>query len=167
MSGTKGKLRYREEQRQHPLTAYALPVGLVLPILVVFAVVPYIEPSEEPVPVIAWVVAVGAMILALLQGKFLKLTTEVRATGLLVRPWPRGWKQVPLDNVVRHAVVTFRPFRDYMNVPVSKVFRLHVYCIRGNRGVRIDYADGSHALIGSRNPESLNAAIGRLLRERG
>lgn len=42
-----------------------------------------------------------------------------------------------------------------------------VWVMNGGRGVRLDYRDGTHFLIGSRHPEKLHEAIGLLLRRSG
>ncbi len=116
-------------------TAVGLLIGLVLPVLVI----------------------VG----------FLRMTTEVGPTD--VRVW-FGWiptyrRVVSLGTIQRLEVVSYRPLLDYGGWGI-RVGRdgVRVLSARGNRGVRLDFADGSKLLIGSQHPEHLARALERAMR---
>lgn len=90
-----------------------------------------------------------------------KLITEVRGEGLFVRfvPFHLCWRQVPLERIVRFEAVTYRPIRQYGGWGIRWVWRGKAYNARGNRGVRLDFDNGRHLLIGSQRAEELTRAI--------
>jgi hypothetical protein len=89
---------------------------------------------------------------------FLRMTTEV--TPIDLRVW-FGWiptyrRSVPVATIVRLEVVTYRPLADYWGWGIrSGRDGERVLNARGDRGVRIDLADGTRLLIGSQRPEAL------------
>jgi hypothetical protein len=91
----------------------------------------------------------------------LQLVTEVRRDGLFIRfyPFHRSFRQVPLERVVRHTVVTYKPLRNYGGYGIRYGLSGKAYNVSGNRGVRLEFSDGKHLLIGSQRPEELDAAI--------
>jgi hypothetical protein len=103
--------------------------------------------------------------LLLLVG-FLRMTTEVRLGDL--RVW-FGWVQsyrrvVPISTIQRVEVVSYRPLKDYGGWGLRRgPDGVRLLSARGNRGVRIDLADGTRLLIGSQRPEALAVAIERAL----
>ena len=97
----------------------------------------------------------------------LHMTTEVTPTDL--RVW-FGWiptyrRMLAIDTVRSVEVVTYRPIADYgfWGIRSGKDGEKALIA-RGNRGVRLELADGSKLLIGSQKPELLAAAIDRSLR---
>jgi hypothetical protein len=111
--------------------------------------------------------AVGLVLPALVLVGVLRMTTEVTPTDL--RVW-FGWiptyrRFVPLGNIQRIEVVSYRPVVDYGGWGI-RVGRdgVRVLNARGNRGVRIDLADGTKLLIGSQRPEALALALDRAMR---
>jgi hypothetical protein len=110
---------------------------------------------------------VGLVLPALLVVGVLRMTTEVTPTDL--RVW-FGWvptyrRFVPLGGIQRIEVVSYRPLADYGGWGV-RVGRdgVRVLNARGNRGVRLDLADGTKLLIGSQRPEALAVAIEQAIR---
>jgi hypothetical protein len=97
---------------------------------------------------------------------FFRMTTEVSATEM--RVW-FGWvptyrRVVPVGTVVRLEVVSYRPLADYWGWGIrSGRDGVRVLNARGNRGVRIDLADGTRLLVGSQQPEALALALERAL----
>jgi len=92
------------------------------------------------------------------------LRTRVLKDGLYVQFFPIHFspKRIPLENVVKMEVRTYRPLREYGGWGIRWVLQGKAYNMSGNRGVRLDYADGKHVLIGSQRPEELLAAIEQL-----
>ena len=101
----------------------------------------------------------GIAIFALLAST--KLITEVRRDGLYIRyvPFHRSFRRIPLENVVRCESRTYRPIREYGGWGIRWARKGRAYNVTGNRGVRIDYADGRHILIGSHKADELAEAV--------
>lgn len=101
---------------------------------------------------------------------FLRMTTEVTPTD--VRIW-FGWipsyrRFVAIGQIQKIEVVTYRPIREHGGWGIrfgSDGER--ALTAKGNRGVRLDLADGTRLLIGSQRPEALALAIERALNPGG
>jgi hypothetical protein len=97
----------------------------------------------------------------------LYMTTEVTPTDL--RVW-FGWvpayrRIVPIGELHRVEVVTFRPIADYGFWGIcSGRNGERALIARGTRGVRLELADGSVLVIGSQRPEELATALQSALR---
>jgi hypothetical protein len=104
---------------------------------------------------------------AVLVVGFLRMTTEVTPTD--VRIW-FGWvptyrRMVLLGSIVRLEVVSYRPLADYWGWGIrSGRDGERVLNARGNRGVRLELADGTRLLIGSQRPEELALVLERTMR---
>jgi hypothetical protein len=109
----------------------------------------------------------GLGLLSIVFISLLHMTTEVTPSD--VRVW-FGWvpiyrRIVPVDTVRSVEVVTYRPIADYGFWGIrSGRDGERALTARGNRGVRLEFSDGSRLLIGSQKPEVLAAAIDRSLR---
>ena len=95
------------------------------------------------------------------------MTTEVTPTE--VRVW-FGWvpiyrRAVPITNIHAIEVVQYRPIVDYggWGIRAGRDGE-RVLNARGNRGVRLELADGTRLLIGSQRPEELAETIERARR---
>ena len=88
------------------------------------------------------------------------LRTEVRQDGLYIRyrPFHFSFHRVPLQDVVQVQAITYSPLREYGGWGIRYTKRGKAYNPMGNRGVRLDYRDGRHLLIGSQRPDELAAA---------
>ena len=119
------------------------------------------QPMSDTALAISAAAAIVVSLLIAVAVGMSRLVTEVRPSGLYVRyvPFHRRPRRIALDRVVRCRPVTYRPIRDYGGWGLRWVPGGFAYNVRGNRGVRIDYADGRHLLIGSQNPDELAAAI--------
>lgn len=111
-------------------------------------------------------VLLGAIILALngillLLFYTLKLQTEVTPQGLFIRfkPFHRKTRQIDLSGVTSVASVQYRPAMDYGGWGIRRGRSGTAYNVTGDLGVRIDYENGYHLLIGTRYPDELKAAI--------
>ncbi len=98
---------------------------------------------------------------------FLRMTTEVTPTD--VRVW-FGWvptyrRFIAVGQIQKIEVVTYRPLRDYFGWGIrSGRDGDRALTARGNRGVRLELADGGVILLGSQRPDALAVAIERALR---
>lgn len=94
-----------------------------------------------------------------------RLTTEVRDDGLYLRffPFHLRFYRIPLENVIDCHALTYHPIRQYGGWGIR--FRLggKAYNVKGNRGVRLDYNNRRHLLIGSQRADELAARIDHLL----
>jgi hypothetical protein len=109
--------------------------------------------------VIGWTIFLWLIYLRLIT---IRLVTEVRTDE--IRVGMRGlWRarRIPLQDVQSAAVAAFDPVRDYGGYGVRSTNRGVAYLAGGNRGVRLELANGSRVTIGSRRPEELAQAIGR------
>ena len=110
---------------------------------------------------------IGTGLLMSLAVFVLRMTTEVTPTD--VRVW-FGWvpvyrRVVPLEGIRRGEPATFRPIADYGFWGVrSGRDGERALIARGNRGVRLELADGSLIVIGSQRADDLALAIQSALR---
>jgi len=72
---------------------------------------------------------------------------------------------VPITGIVRYRVVQYRPILDYggWGIRAGRDGE-RVLNARGDRGVRLELADGSSLLIGSQRPEELAETLERARR---
>ena len=110
---------------------------------------------------------IGLCLIMYLVLFLLHMTTEVRPADLCV--W-FGWvpvyrRVVPLGDVRRVDVVTFRPLIDYgfWGIRYGRDGE-RALIARGNRGVRLELADGSFLVIGSQRAEELATILENTLR---
>jgi hypothetical protein len=163
---------YREEQ----LFAWWVYAPLVLMVLGA-GLVPALRPDSGPAAhARSWslevplALAVGLVLPTVLIVGVLRMTTEVRPGEL--RVW-FGWiptyrRAVVLDAVKRLEVVRYRPIADYgfWGIRHGRDGE-RVLSARGDRGVRLHFADGSRLLIGSQRPEALALALEEAMRPAG
>ena len=97
----------------------------------------------------------------------LQMTTEVTPTE--VRVW-FGWvpiyrRVVSITGIQRYHVIRYRPILDYGGWGIrTGPDGERVLNARGDRGVRLELADGTKLLIGSQRPEELAETIERARR---
>lgn len=151
-----GQLIYREEQRFAGWTYVLVAVAALA------------------APVVMWKQGLhgegyGAFIALVATVLFflLRLEIEVRTSGVYVRFFPFPWKRIDLSHCVRIRSVTYRPLAEYGGWGVRHVLGGRAYSARGDRGVRLDFADGRHTLLGSQHPEALAEAISSLAETHG
>lgn len=155
MARPEGQLLYREVQ-YFPAWTYA--AGLAA------AVGGFIAILGRPLPTL-WGNAL--IMLGLLLGLWftitLRLETEVRTGGVFVRLRPLWWIRINLDGCTSHKPVTYRPILEYGGWGIRLGWKGRAYNARGNRGVRLEFPNGRHILLGSQTPEQLDAAIEQVL----
>lgn len=112
------------------------------------------------------ITGLNAVILWLMYA--LKLQTEVTEDGLFLRfkPLHRKTRKIDLSEVTSIASVKYRPAMEYGGWGIRRGRRGTAYNVSGDLGVRIDYENGYHLLIGTRYPEELKVAIDRCMAAR-
>jgi len=156
---------YREEQR---FTQTWLRMLLWTSPLIVIAVIAWAVHESPGQRTMLMLVGLGAVVLDVLLGPGLlhitKLITEVRRDGLYVRffPFHFSFKWISLDRVKKVEAVRYRPLREYGGWGIRRGSGGRAYNVRGDSGVRLDFGDGSHLLIGSQRADELAAAIRRI-----
>ena len=95
---------------------------------------------------------------------FSKLQTQVRRDGLFVRfsPFHFSHRKIPLEKVVSFRALTYPPIWNYVGWALRFRPGGRAYNVSGREGVRLEFDNGKHLLIGSRESEKLAAAIGTL-----
>jgi hypothetical protein len=166
---------FREEQRLwrgvYVITAAVTLLAMAAMTAAVAGV--FCSPNvDKPASGLEWALFWGSMAIGLLAmvATFLmiflaRLIVEVRRDGLYVRykPFHLRPKKIDLDQVVRVEALTYSPLRTYGGWGIRWAIKGKAYNIRGHRGVRLDYANGKHLLLGSQRPDELAAAITSLL----
>lgn len=109
---------------------------------------------------IAAVIVVGDLLLVSLIW-IAKLQVEVTSEGLFLRfvPFHRKVRKIPLDTTVAITPVEYQPIQQYGGWGLRKVRYGTAYNVRGNMGVRLDYDNDCHLLIGSQYPFELSDAL--------
>lgn len=95
----------------------------------------------------------------------LRLHTEVTSQGLFLRfrPIQRKTRQIDLSEVASVEAVQYRPALEYGGWGIRRGRQGTAYNVTGDLGVRIDYENGYHLLIGTRYPRELKDAIDRVM----
>lgn len=158
------KVLFLETQRytQHwvvALLALIAVAGLALATLVVASQVNACPADDAPLSdlILATAVAVALP----LAFAFMRQVTEVRRSGLRVRlaPFQPHGRHVTWERLAGFRALTYRPIRDYGGWGVRGHGRRVAYNARGDRGVLLTMNDGATLLVGSQEPERLEAAI--------
>lgn len=129
----------------------APPVFLFGPLIVLTVGAVGWQAAQGDAPL--WAVAVAVPIAVLLAGGNIAVWRD--ADAVRIGLWPWHTRHVPLTQVVAARVVTYRPLRDYGGWGLKRGAGGWAFTVWGRRGVRLDLQDGSHVLIGSRDPEAL------------
>jgi hypothetical protein len=107
--------------------------------------------------VIGWTIFLWLIYARLLT---VRLVTEIRDGEMLVAL--RGfWRArlIPISTIVSVDIVHFDPVRDYGGYGIRSTKKGKAYIAAGEEGVRLLLKDGSEAVVGSRRPEELAAAL--------
>lgn len=94
----------------------------------------------------------------------LRLITEVQADSIQVRFAPMRPRRIPMEQIVAAEVRELRPIRDFGGWGLRYGRGTKAYLARGSRGVYLRMASGRDIVIGSQQPEELEAAIRTWLR---
>jgi len=90
-----------------------------------------------------------------------KLQTEVNSRGLFLRFYPFHLKvrNITLDSAVAITPVEYKPLQQYGGWGIRRIPYGTAYNVKGNEGVRIDYDNDCHVLVGSQHPFELSDAL--------
>ncbi len=160
---------FREEQRfgWWVYSALAVIVGLVWFMLLAPGPVGPMRPMRPMLPFPEWFATAFVLSVLLFVAGVLRMTTLV--TPAEVRVW-FGWiptrrRSIAIGAIARVEVVRYRPIADCGGWGIrSGPDGERVLNARGDRGVRLHFADGSRILIGSQRPEELALAVEGALR---
>lgn len=92
---------------------------------------------------------------------YMKLITTVTEKGLNLFYRGLYWKDIPisLEDVDSIKAVEYSPLFRYGGYGIRYVVKGKAYNVSGNQGVRIDYKNGKHILIGTQEPKKLLKAL--------
>jgi hypothetical protein len=90
-----------------------------------------------------------------------KLQVEVNDRGLFLRffPFHRKTRQVSLEDVASISAIEYRALLEYGGYGIRRSRKSTCYTVRGLEGVRIDYENGCHVLLGTQHPDALFQAL--------
>ena len=91
----------------------------------------------------------------------LRLITEVRPEGLMIRFYPLHTKMIPYHKIKSCEARTYRPLLEYGGWGIKYGPGGWAYNVLGNRGVQLTLEDGKRVLIGSQRVDELERAIKR------
>ncbi len=91
----------------------------------------------------------------------MRLTVQVSSGALYVRYPPFIDRRIPIASIAQYQAVTYSPLRDYggWGVRIWWGGKGWAYNVHGTRGVRLEFANGSHLLIGSQRADEFARAI--------
>ena len=105
------------------------------------------------------VLLVNALFLWLLLALCLQVAVNDRGVFMRLRPFQRRVRQVDAAGLRDVRVVNVRPLRDYGGYGLRGRRNGKAYLVRGEQGVRFDYENGFHLLLGTPRADALYAAI--------
>ena len=94
-----------------------------------------------------------------------RLETEVRRDGLFVRffPFHQQERKIKLEGLSSFGAVEYRPIWEYGGWGMRWRPGGRAYNVRGRRGVKMEFENGKHLLIGSQRAEELEGAIRKMM----
>ncbi|MFP4503049.1 MAG: hypothetical protein ACLFTT_18810 [Candidatus Hydrogenedentota bacterium] len=107
----------------------------------------------------AVVLVVNALFLGLLFATRLQIEVNTQGVFMRLQPFQRRVRQVDRAGLAAIRVVNVRPLRDYGGYGLRGRRNGKAYLVEGEQGVRFDYENGFHILLGSPRAEALYAAI--------
>lgn len=149
-------VHFREVQ-EFPRWPILLPTLLVLGAFALAAMSGRLQ--ESPGALIVFAVVI--LLISLFTGFLLRLrlVTEVRSDGIHVRLWPFTQRRIAPGEIAAVWACTYRPLLEYGGWGIRYGWRGMAYNARGNRGVQLVLDSGKRLLLGSQQPEELDAAI--------
>ena len=157
---------YQEEQKFGLWLRWLVYLSMGLSVVIsVFALAKESSPDGS-LPnreiILAVVVGIGVPIAITALFLFLKLQTEVRPDGIYVRffPFHIRFKRFAREDLSEYYARQYKPIREYGGWGIRCSLRNgRAYNVSGNKGVQLVFKSGKKLLIGSQNPEQLEAAI--------
>jgi len=168
MTTSRSKVLFHEEQHLNMrlLSIIMISSGSFAAGVVGFA----IRQDHHASPVLLWSVVAAMIISEIAMLGFMalvKMITEIREDGIFVRMMPLKPlpKTISVDGIVQCKSITYSPLKECRGCGGLKQNK-QVYRTVGNKGVRIEYANGQSVLIGSQRPDTLCRIISELIQIR-
>lgn len=121
------------------------------------------RPVSDATLVIMGIVALVFCVVITLLFLKAKLITELRGDGLYIRfvPFHLSFRKIPLQDVTKVEARTYHPIMEYggWGIRWNPCIGGRAYNVSGNRGVRLDFSNGKHLMVGSQRPDELHRAI--------
>jgi hypothetical protein len=168
-----GNVQFHEVQefRRLWMAFLILPGAVALIAVFVFAIlrqlgggIPF---GSDPMPgLLLWILGPFMILL----GCFLififlcmRLVVTVNREGLYIRYVPFVKRRISFTDIAGCEAKTYSPLRDYGGWGIRRGKKGRAYNVRGNRGVVLNFKDGTSLLIGSQRAEELADAILRMM----
>jgi hypothetical protein len=96
---------------------------------------------------------------------FMRMDTEVRPDGVVIRWFPFTRRTIRRDEIMRVEARTYRPMREFGGWGIRgwPFDGRRAYSVSGNQGVELRLQDGNLIMIGSQQPAELEAAIRQMV----
>jgi len=157
---------YREEQKfglwLRWLVYLSMGFSVVISVFALTKLPAADSPQVRRQIVLGMTVGIGVPIAITALFLLLKLQTEVRTDGIYVRffPFHINFKQFARENLSDCYARQYKPIREYGGWGIRYSIRNgKAYNVSGDKGVQLVFNTGKKLLIGSQNPEQLEAAI--------
>ncbi len=162
-------LLYRETQKFGAAMGVVLAISLAFSLGILGVIFYQLKESGKLGSDFLIPVIIVVVVMSLLESifYFTKLVIEVRESGVFVRLYPfyRKFKEIPLDTCTSVNAVTYSPLGEYGGWGVRYTLKGKCYNCKGNQGVKLEYANGKHIMLGTQKPQELEAAIKIALRK--
>jgi hypothetical protein len=159
MRKSRDKVLFREEQKFRQPLLIAL-IGIIIVAESGFGIYFVLFKS-----LVEGIISFSLALIICLSLFSIKLITEVRNDGVYVRFFPFKTSKIPLEDLVSYKAMTYSPIKEYggWGYKVNYFKKSKVYNVSGNEGVRLDYSNGKHIMIGSQKAKKLEKAVSELL----
>jgi hypothetical protein len=157
---------YQEEQKfalwMRWLVYLSMGLSVVISVLALTKLPAADNPQVRRQIVLGITVGIGVPIVISALFFLLKLQTEVRPDGIYVRffPFHIRFKRFAREDLSECYARQYKPILEYGGWGIRYSLRNgRAYNVSGNKGVQLVLSTGKKLLIGSQNPEQLEAAI--------
>ncbi len=147
---------YRECKKGLTKTS-TLILGIAVVALVIALIYSYFRTDIGDAAFTLFIVLLIVVMIIALYLMFLELITEVYDDRIVIQH--RDQITIFFRDMTSHSVMDFKDTKDYGSTPLEGIRNRSYIWFGGHKGVEIVMKDGSKILIGSDDPEALNAAI--------
>ncbi|MGZ4904580.1 MAG: DUF6141 family protein [Halobacteriota archaeon] len=149
-----------------PLRVWWIWLILLVPVAVswwlfVLQIILGVPAGTNPAPdIVVWAIWLAFGIGLPMFAYSTKLTTDVRSDGVHLRFFPLYSRVIPPSDIVTYEARQYHPVLEYGGWGIRfGTRRKRAYTMSGNRGVELEFTDGTRLLIGSQRPDKLASAI--------
>ncbi len=116
---------------------------------------------------IPFILVMGVLTLVEILFFSARLVIEVRESGIFIRyiPFHLHFKEIPLDTCIKVQAVSYSPLGDYGGWGIRYAPKGRCYNCKGTQGVKLEFANGKHIMLGTQKPQELEAAIRLIWKE--